>query len=197
MCVNNGPAGCLLVTGKPGIGKSTAVAATLEALRARPHAGFISSEIHENGKRQGFQIRTLRSNQSGVLASPTIESPVRFGSLRPDGLPRLGVDLEFLRKHVVPELRLALTEPECIVVLDELGPMQASAPELCEAIDALLDGPWTAIGSIAEAAGHAWLDEVKERANVRQLRLTVENRDQAPGHLLDFVRGRATESTYT
>jgi nucleoside-triphosphatase len=195
MHASRGPASCLLVTGKPGIGKSTAVAAALADMVARPHAGFISSEMRENGKRQGFRIKTLRSNRSGVLASPSIESPVRFGSPRPDGLPRLGVDLEFLRKHVVPELHLAATEPECIVVVDELGPMQASAPELCEAVDALLDGSWTAIGSIAEARGHQWLDQVKGRANVHQLRLTTDNRAQAPRQLLDFIRRRATEST--
>ena len=61
----------ILLTGPPGIGKTTAIMKAVEALKARKGlkiGGMITREVREGGKRVGFQIIDLVSNRTGWLA---------------------------------------------------------------------------------------------------------------------------------
>src|SRR5512134_567631 len=50
-------AGCvLLLTGVPGIGKTTVIRRVADRLRGRRLAGFYTEEIRENGDRRGFRL---------------------------------------------------------------------------------------------------------------------------------------------
>ncbi|MEM4473756.1 MAG: nucleoside-triphosphatase [Candidatus Bathyarchaeia archaeon] len=53
----------LLVTGKPGSGKTTAILKVAEALKAEGYriGGMISREVREEGTRVGFEIIDLNS----------------------------------------------------------------------------------------------------------------------------------------
>ncbi|MCX5868585.1 MAG: hypothetical protein NT009_14105 [Proteobacteria bacterium] len=65
----------LLLTGRPGIGKTTAIIKTVKLLSLsgiRPH-GFFTEEIRESGKRTGFQIQTLEG-RTGTLSHLDQES---------------------------------------------------------------------------------------------------------------------------
>ena len=60
----------LLLTGAPGVGKTTVLTKTVDALKAKGInvGGMISREVREGGVRVGFEILDLSSGKRGWLA---------------------------------------------------------------------------------------------------------------------------------
>ncbi len=172
----------ILLTGKPGIGKSTAM---LRIAAGRPNLrGFVTSEIRVEGRRQGFAIETL-SGRRGILASPSIASDIRFGTLNDEGNPRLGVDLDFLDR--VANQELDPPEPfDGAIIVDEIGPMQASSESFRERIEQLADRDILVIGTVA-AVDDPWIAGILDRHGVAVIALTKQNRDAISELLISFL----------
>ena len=68
----------LLLTGRPGIGKTTVIRCVAEALKGERTAGFYTEELRSRGERTGFRIVTL-DGCSRLMASIAIGSPHRVG----------------------------------------------------------------------------------------------------------------------
>ena len=78
----------VLITGRPGSGKTTLVRDVLEALDA-PASGFYTRELRDGeGRREGFEIVTL-DGETAVLSHVDIDGP-RVG--------RYGVDIAALER---------------------------------------------------------------------------------------------------
>ena len=56
--------GHLLLTGVPGVGKTTVVKRVAAALAGQKIAGFYTEEVRERGQRVGFRIVTLEGEQA-------------------------------------------------------------------------------------------------------------------------------------
>ncbi len=102
----------LLLTGLPGVGKTTLTKKVLDALGERA-LGFYTLEIREGGKRRGFRLLTTWGD-GGLLAHEMMESPFRVS--------RYGVDLSFL-ETVVGRFREEWS-PGKMLVVDEIGKME-------------------------------------------------------------------------
>ena len=63
----------ILLTGKPGVGKTTLIQKLVKALK-RPARGFFTVEMREGGRRVGFKLVTL-DGREGVLAHENIKGP--------------------------------------------------------------------------------------------------------------------------
>lgn len=163
-----------LLTGKPGIGKSTAVLAVASAIRDGAKTGFTSSEIRIDGRRQGFQT-VLLNGEAGVLAAPDVASTVRFGSLNEEGVPRLGVSFEFLESVAVPSLDVP-TGWRGTVILDEIGPMQAASGVFRAAVERLIAQNVRVFGSIAQS-DDPWISSIATDERVGVILLSRTNRD--------------------
>ena len=74
----------VLLTGAPGVGKTTVIVRLAELLADRPLAGFYTEEIRESGERRGFRVTTL-AGEGGVLADVRIDSPHRVGRYGVEG----------------------------------------------------------------------------------------------------------------
>jgi nucleoside-triphosphatase len=103
----------ILVTGRPGIGKTTLIRSVLHALDLEA-GGFYTSEILDDGRRVGFSIDGLHG-ESGVLAHVDHESPFRVG--------KYGVNAEDLERVGVAAIDAAL-ERSRLIVMDEIGRME-------------------------------------------------------------------------
>ncbi|KAE8685427.1 Nucleoside-triphosphatase C1orf57 isoform 2 [Hibiscus syriacus] len=72
---------CFLVTGPPGVGKTTLIMRVCEALKlSNPNTklqGFYSQEIRQGGERVGFEVVTL-DGRRGRLASSIISRKLRL-----------------------------------------------------------------------------------------------------------------------
>ena len=71
----------LLITGPPGIGKTTVLERVVASLPPAVATGFLTRELRERGVRHGFAIETL-DGHTAVLASVRSDTGPRVGRYR-------------------------------------------------------------------------------------------------------------------
>jgi nucleoside-triphosphatase len=169
-----------LLTGRPGVGKTTCLRRALERL-AVPAGGFITEEMREGGERVGFALVTL-DGRRGTLA--------HVG--RRGGGPRVGkyrVDLHTLEGLGVPAIGDALRR-RALVVIDEIGKMEMTSPAFCRAVEEALASQASVLGTILRSP-HPWADGIKRHPAVRLIEVTPANRDALPERLTALAAGAA------
>lgn len=165
----------LLLTGAPGVGKTTLVQRVAAALAGERLGGFTTDEIRQAGKRCGFRLDTF-DGRSAVLAHVGLRSPRRVG--------RYAVDLAAL------EGLLEALAPEPAVhayLVDEIGRMECLSARFVAAIRALFDSRRPLVATIA-ARGTGFIEEAKRRRDVEVWTVTRENRDALPARVVDRLR---------
>jgi len=157
----------LLLTGRPGIGKTTVIKAVAEPLGERV-GGFYTEEIRGPGGRKGFRLVTLDGHEA-VMAHV---------NLRGQGRPRVGrygVDVGAVERVGVAALRRAMQEGQ-IVVVDEIGKMELFCGPFKEAVLRAVGGPHIVVAT-AMVKPNLWVDSLKAMPNVTLWEVTAENRD--------------------
>lgn len=166
----------LLVTGRPGSGKTTLVESVIQRF-AGTAGGFTTSEIREGGVRKGFRIRAL-DGQAGVLAHVDIASPIRVG--------KYGVDLRAIESIAVRAVRSAVAGSR-IVVIDEIGRMETACEQFRQAVRDALDSSRVVLATIQQRPD-PFADSLKSRADTRVFELTEQNRNRVREQVLAFLR---------
>jgi len=164
-----------LLTGRPGAGKTTCLRRAL-ALLGRPAGGFFTEEIREQGTRVGFALETLEGRHA-VLAHVRRRGGPRVG--------KYGVDIAALDDVGVPAIRAAVDEGR-LVVVDEIGKMEAASARFRQAVEDALRSPAGLIGTILSAP-HPWADRIKADPVVRLIEVTPENREGIPARLVTLL----------
>ncbi len=161
----------ILLTGRPGIGKTTVVVRLAELLRNRTLTGFHTQEIRGDRGRLGFHAVTF-SGQTGTLAHVDFKRRPRVG--------RYGVDVRAFEELVLPEL----DRQSDLVLIDEIGKMECFSSRFVEAVRGLLDGPSAVLATVAIKGG-GFIAEVKSRPDVEITEVTHANRDELPRTLAE------------
>ncbi len=165
----------LLLTGRPGIGKTTLIRALVEKLSPSKAGGFWSKEIREGGRRVGFSIETL-SGQTGVLAHCGLSSGPRLG--------RYFVNIKDINEIAVPSL-VSARESDKLIIIDEIAKMELFSREFACEVRRCLDSR-RVIATIQQRR-EKFLDEVRARNDVRLLELTVSNRNEMPRKIIALL----------
>lgn len=160
-----------LLTGRPGVGKTTCLRKALELARVLA-GGFFTEEIRERGARVGFALETLDGRRT-TLAHVNQRGSPRVG--------KYGVDLAALERVGVPAIREAVRQGR-LVVVDEIGKMELASPAFREAVEEAILSPAVVLGTILSAP-HPWADRIRARPNVRLIPVTPANRDALPQEL--------------
>jgi len=168
----------LLLTGRPGIGKTTVIKAMAETLGEQA-GGFYTEEIRGPGGRKGFRLVTL-DGQEAVMAHVT---------LRGQGRPRVsryGVDVGAIERMGVAALRRAMRRGQ-VVVADEIGKMELFCGPFKEIVLQAVGGPYTVVAT-AMAKPNPWVDALKAMPNVTLWEVTSENRDRLAKRVTQWAR---------
>jgi nucleoside-triphosphatase len=166
----------LLLTGIPGIGKTTIIRYAVEGLRDLKPTGFYTEEIRMHGTRQGFRIVTL-DGRAHVLAHEEHRGPHRVG--------RYGVDVDGFER-ILSELNL-LHSPALLVIIDEIGKMECLSMKFVRELKMLLDSQKVVLGTVALRGG-TFTDEIKRRPDCLVMTVTRENRAELAQVVIREVR---------
>lgn len=166
----------LLLTGKPGIGKTTLIKKILDECTLRA-GGFYTQEILENGTRLGFEIITL-SGQRGILAHVRMKGRHRVGKYR--------VDLAEIDRVAVQSLIDALEQDE-IIVIDEIGKMELFSNKFKNAVLVALDSQKTVLGTISMAQT-IFINKIRQSPEVEIFWVTEKNREAIFERILTELR---------
>ena len=159
----------VLITGPPGCGKSTLIARIMAQLRARGYTiGGISTPDFRSseGRREGFLIRDVASDESQIMAAVGLVSKIRVG--------RYGVDASTVRNIGVSAIDRATASAD-IVVIDEIGRMELAVPEFQSSVSSALDSAKPVLGTIGLRLTSPFAVAVKQRPDVKVLKLSREN----------------------
>jgi nucleoside-triphosphatase len=170
----------LLLTGVPGVGKTTVVRRAAEKLRERRRRvrGFTTEEIRRGRERVGFRIETF-DGESAVLAHVSIRSEYRVS--------RYGVDVAALDRVIGKAL--ALSPRPDVYLIDEIGRMECFSAKFPAAVEDLLDAKQPVVATVALRGG-GFIEAVKRRADVELRTVTRSNREEMPSRVLEWVRLR-------
>ncbi len=125
----------LLLTGRPGCGKTTVVRRVVEHLSEQriPVQGFYTLEVREGGRRVGFDVITVPEGRVAPLAR------VQPGAAGPR-VGRYRVFVATLEALVLPLLQAR--DPRVrLLVVDEIGAMELLSSRFREAVARLLAEP--------------------------------------------------------
>lgn len=169
----------LLITGKPGVGKTTLVERVVREFRASTRvAGFTTTEVRDRaGERLGFDIVTVDGKQ-GELARVDLRSSVRVG--------RYGVNLEEFERLTLPEL---VRRDVDLIVIDEIGRMECSSGRFRRAVEDALDAPVNVLATIG-VSRLPFFQAVRARPDVELFTLTETNRNALMEELSSCLRSR-------
>jgi nucleoside-triphosphatase len=162
-----------LVTGKPGVGKTTLVQKIIEGMGPVLMAGFYTAEIRSRGSRLGFEIRGLNGKRR-TLAHVDIRSRHRVGKY---GVDTAGFE-EFLET-------LDLLNPDVeLIVIDEIGKMELCSIPFRSLVRDALKSDKEVLATIPWK-GDEFIREIKKTPDTRLFEVTADNRDRLPGAIVE------------
>ena len=172
------PGNILLITGIPGIGKTTVIKKAVASLADLTLSGFYSDEIRLNNIRQGFTLVIL-NKKSIVMAHVDNDSAYRVG--------KYGVDVAAIDKAA----QEALTDNSAtdLFIIDEIGKMECFSGLFIKKMTALLDSGKPVVATVAQKGG-GLIGAVKKRPGVVLWEITKKNREEIVERIADWARGR-------
>lgn len=168
----------LLVTGKPGIGKTTVVTEVVDALKTGGYSvgGMISREVRSDSVRTGFKITDLRSGREGWLARVAKGEGPRIG--------RYCVEMQDLVSIGVSAIADALNGSD-VVVIDEIGPMELFSRDFREVVAKAADQAKVLLCAVHKKAQNNLLGSLKTREDAQLFEVTADNRNALSKAILD------------
>ncbi|MEM2923238.1 MAG: nucleoside-triphosphatase [Candidatus Nitrosocaldus sp.] len=182
----------ILLTGEPGVGKSTVLMRLVDILKEEGISvgGVIAREVRDDaGKRRvGFEFVNVVDGSRARLASVVVIVVGMEG-------PRIGrycVDLDGCRTAATMLIN-AMNSRSRVIVFDEIGPMELLSPSIVEVLRALLDAVSrkhvTAIVVIHKRFKHWIISRYREMASVA-IEVNRDNRDALPSMLLNTIKDK-------
>jgi len=164
----------ILITGPPGIGKTTVIRKIAKALGHLQLAGFYTSEIRRAGIRQGFELIDLGGRRL-LLAHVDIGGPFRVS--------KYGVDIAHFEKYL-DEMDFIGNQAD-LLIIDEIGKMECFSEKFLNVINLILEAPRALIGSIA-MKGTGPINSIKKHRDVQLVELSHHNRNTLADEIISL-----------
>jgi len=167
----------ILLTGRPGCGKTTLIKRVVNNLPQRA-GGFYTEEIRDRGTRAGFKIVTLDGDEV-VFAHVDLKTSDHVGKYR--------LDLSALEAVGVKAVREAVQARQ-LVVIDEIGPMEIRSAISRDAVNEALDSKVPVLATIF-ARSLPFTDAIKSRPDVTLIEVRPNNRERLVFELQNGLKG--------
>ena len=180
----------LLLTGTPGVGKTSVLLRVVESLKAKGYGvgGMISREVRVGGGRVGFEILDLNTGKRGWLAHVTQKQGPQVGRYRVNIADLDGIGVEAITSVV--------TSSDAIII-DEIGPMELHSQKFREAVRKVAESPKLVVGIVHWKATDSLVEEIRRRDDAEVHVVTLENRgnfhELVSGEALNFLSENARE----
>jgi len=163
-----------IVTGDPGVGKTTVVMRVAEMLKQKglKVGGMVSREVRRNNVRIGFEFVDLTTDESTMLASTSGSGP-RMGKYFVN-LDGCGFAVETLIKAI---------KNSDVIVCDELGPMEFKSKEFVDCAKDMLELNKPIIVVVHKRLQHPVIDQFRKKASLL-INVDLQNRNKVPDLLL-------------
>ncbi|AAK42346.1 protein of unknown function DUF265 [Sulfolobus islandicus Y.G.57.14] len=160
----------VFITGNPGVGKTTILLFLINKLSENNYkvAGFYCPEVRENGRRIGFRIVDITTNEGDWLAKENAPGRVKIGKY---------TVLEDSAKRIT-EITLSNINKADVLAIDEIGPMELKIPTIKKLIETILNNQKPLI---------AVLHRTQKPMGGRIYVITVENRDSIKYEILNYI----------
>jgi nucleoside-triphosphatase len=165
----------LILSGTPGIGKTTIIKAVIKQLGDQA-GGFYSEEILGPGGRKGFKLITL-DGQWGVMAHADFKSKSNFG--------RFGVETHIIDRLGAGAINAALADKP-IVVIDAIDKITMFSSQFQSATVKAV-GSSTIVLATAMSDNHPWLMALKAFPGVTVWEITKKNRSALVKQVLEWL----------
>jgi len=164
----------IIISGLPGVGKTTLIKGILHEIRSLNPIGFYTEEIREKSIRTGFSLISVTGEKS-ILAAENIPSRFRVG--------KYGVDLVNFENFIgnIP-FRDSVSR---LIIIDEIGKMECFSKLFTDLVMELLSSNKLVIATVA-LKGTGLIAQVKHRPDIELIEITTNNRN----HLLPSILSR-------
>jgi len=167
----------VFISGRPGVGKTSAIISLVKLLGKDKIAGFYTYEFRDpNGDRLGFYIEDFNGNRE-IMAHKGLDSSLKVGSY--------GVDIRAIEKIALPAIERGVKERK-IIIIDELGKMEFMSGLFVRLAFSAICSDCTLIAAIT-AKPHPIADDFKKIPGVRIIEIDRKNRDLIPQMILDEI----------
>ncbi len=163
----------ILITGRPGIGKTTLIMKIVRKLPCRV-SGFYTREKRESGRRTGFYISDFSGNQT-VMADVNFKSSYQVG--------KYGVNLKAFEKIAIP----AMEKDADLIVVDEIGKMEIFSSKFRKTLEKIFNSSKPVLATIKERDCE-FTSKLKARSDVKVFKLTPSNRDKVEKSVLHLLK---------
>ena len=168
----------LLITGTPGIGKTTLLRKVATALPQYRFGGFYTEEIREAGMRQGFCLIGF-NHERGVIAHVDIDHHYRVG--------KYGVDVAAIDRLAANALDVR--DDIDFYLIDEIGKMECLSDVFVSRMRSLLDSEKTVVATVAKK-GSGLIEQVKQWPGSDLWEITRANRETLATDVTAWLRER-------
>ncbi|NOZ76736.1 MAG: NTPase [Euryarchaeota archaeon] len=160
----------VLITGKPGCGKTTLCEKVVDAIKAagRPVGGMVSKEMREGRGRVGFKVIDVATGREGILAHTEGKGP-RLGKYR--------VNLHDLEDVGVGAMERAIDEG-IFLVIDEIGPMELCSRRFIEIVERAFEADLDILATIHYRSRHPLVERLKGERENELMVMDEGNRDR-------------------
>jgi nucleoside-triphosphatase len=173
----------LLITGAPGVGKTTVIRRVAAGFKSIELGGFYTEEIREDSERRGFRLVSF-NGPARVIAHVDFPKSRRVG--------KYGVDVAAL-DEAADLLRRDLGAR--IYFVDEIGKMECLSERFVAAMRALLSGQAPVVATVGVHGG-GFIAEVKKRPDCELWQITRGNRDALPARILAWLGDEQRSSNW-
>ncbi len=171
----------ILLTGQPGVGKTTIITRLWEHYRMKGLrvAGILTQESRGATGRVGFKIKDITSEAEGWLARTDGGSGLRIG--------RYTVETADLERVGVNALESAIGNSSRLVLVDELGPMEMTSASFRKAVSALFESKKVTVATVKYGSRYEEVEQATRRGTTLTITVTRENRDDIPERVISLL----------